>query len=184
MDPACPEAGCPSHRVSFKPFLLISQIDLSRYPTTPATIFLDEAKAEYTKHSYDYRKSGAVIAAEQMGVDPHAVIKTLVMEDEERKPFIVLMHAEKEVSLKELARELGVKYVSTCSVHDAQRYSGYIVGGISPFGTRRELPVFMEKSILELPYLYVNGGRRGFILGMKPSAPYRLLDAQIIEAAR
>ena len=157
---------------------------MSRNSTTPATSFLDEAEAEYTKHCYDYRKSGAVIAAEHMGVDPHAVIKTLVMEDDERNPFIVLMHAEKEVSLKELARELDVKKVFTCSVHDAQRYTGYMVGGISPFGTKRQLPVFMEKSILELPYLYVNGGRRGFILGMKPGTLIMILDARIIEAAR
>jgi len=157
---------------------------LVRYPTTPGTIFLDEEEAEYTKHNYDYRKSGAVIAAEIMGVDPHMVLKTLVMEDEERNPFIVLMHAEIEVSLKELARELGVKNVSTCNVRDAQRYTGFLVGGISPFGTKRRLPVFVEKSIMELPYLYINGGRRGFILGMKPGTLYELLDARLIEAAR
>jgi Cys-tRNA(Pro) deacylase len=157
---------------------------LPRHPTTPATVFLDDAKAEYTEHSYNYRKSGAVLGAELMGVDAHAVIKTLVMEDEDRNPFIVLMHGEKEVSLKDLARELGVKNVSTCSVRDAQRYTGYMVGGISPFGTRRELPVYMERSILDLPYMYINGGRRGFILGMKPSTLSMLLDPKIIEAAR
>lgn len=157
---------------------------MPRHPTTLATVFLDDAKAEYTEHSYDYRKSGAVLAAELMGVDAHAVIKTLVMEDEERNPFIVLMHGEKEVSLKDLARELGVKNVSTCSVRDTQRYTGYMVGGISPFGTRRELPVYMERSILDLPYLYINGGRRGFILGMEPSTLSMLLDPKIIEAAR
>jgi len=157
---------------------------LTRYPTTPATIFLDENEAEYTKHSYHYRKSGAVIAAEIMGVDPHTVIKTLVMEDEERNPFIVLMHAEFDVSLKELARELGVKNVSTCSVRDAQRYTGFLVGGISPFGTKRRLPVFVERSIMDLPYLYINGGRRGVILGMKPGTLYELLDARLIETAR
>ena len=155
-----------------------------RYPTTPATIFLDEEEAEYTKHFYDYRKSGAVIAAEIMGVDPHVVIKTLVMEDEERNPFIVLMHAELDVSLKELARELNVKNVTTCSVRDAQRHTGYMVGGISPFGTKRKLSVYVEKSITELHYLYINGGRRGFILGMKPSTMNKLLDAKIIEVAR
>lgn len=156
---------------------------MSRYPITPATIFLDKAGAEYTKHHYDYQKSGAVIAAELLGVDPHAVIKSLVMEDDERKPFIVLMHADVEVSLKNLARELGTKKVSTSSVRDAQRHTGFMVGGISPFGTKRKMPVFIENSILELPYLYINGGRRGFILGMKPSTVYKLLEAQIVEAA-
>jgi Cys-tRNA(Pro) deacylase len=157
---------------------------LGKYPTTPATIFLDEKRAEYTKHSYDYRKSGAMIAAELMDVDPNSVIKTLVMEDDKNNPFLILMHANKEVSLKVLARELDVKNVATCSIKDAHRYTGYMIGGISPFGTRRELPVYIERSILDLPYLYINGGRRGFILGMKPSTIYRLLNTKIVETAR
>jgi len=165
-------------------FFIIYLIYLVKYPATPATVFLDEKVAKYTKHNYDYRKSGAVIAAKLIDVDPISVIKTLVMEDDEHNPFIILMHADKEVSLKELARELNVKNVTTCSIKDSQRYTGYMIGGISPFGTRRELPVYIERSILDLPYLYINGGRRGFILGIKPSTVYRLLKTKIVETAR
>jgi len=157
---------------------------LVRYPTTPATIFLDEKDAKYTKHYYDYIKSGASLAAISMEVEPKAVIKTLVMEDDENCPFVMLMHADREVSLKELARELGKRNVSTCSVRDAQRYTGYMVGGISPFGTRRELPIYMERTILDLPYIYINGGRRGFILGMSPEIIINTLNVTIVEASR
>lgn len=155
-----------------------------RYPTTPATIFLDEKGAKYTKHYYDYIKSGAALAANSMEVEPKAVIKTLVMEDDENCPFLMLMHADREVSLKELARELGKRNVSTCSVRDAQRYTGYMVGGISPFGTRSELPIYMERTILDLPYIYINGGRRGFILGMSPEIIINTLNVTIVEASR
>ena len=155
-----------------------------RYPVTPATRQLDEAGAEYTKHQYDYRESGAVAAARQMGVDEHAVVKTLVMEDDSGSPFIVLMHGEKEVSLKELARAVGAKNVETTSRRDAQRLTGYTVGGISPFGAKRRLPVYVQSTILELPYLYINAGRRGFIVGMKPETLVNLLDAVPVDVAR
>jgi len=157
---------------------------LPRYPVTPATAFLDEAGVEYTKHLYDYRESGAVAAARQMGVSEHAVVKTLVMEDDAGNPFIVLMHGEKEVSLKELARVMDAKNVKTTTVRDAQRLTGYTVGGISPFGARRRLPVYVQSTILDLPYLYVNAGRRGFIVGMKPEALVSLLDPQPVDVAR
>jgi Cys-tRNA(Pro) deacylase len=158
--------------------------ELSKYPVTPASKLLDEAGVEYTKHLYDYRESGAVAAARQMGVDEHGVVKTLVMEDDAGNPFIVLMHGEKEVSLKKLARTMGAKNVKTTIVRDAQRLTGYTVGGISPFGTRRQLPVIVQSTILDLPYLYINAGRRGFIVGMKPEALIKLLNPKPVDVAR
>jgi Cys-tRNA(Pro) deacylase len=155
-----------------------------RHPVTPATRLLDQRGVEYTKNHYDYTKKGATVAAQQMGVEPHAVVKTLVMVDDNGDPMIVLMHAEKEVSLKELARQTGAKNVSTASVRDAERLTGYSVGGISPFATKRPIPVFVQKTILELPYLYINGGRRGFILGMTPGTLMEVLNAAPIDVAR
>jgi Cys-tRNA(Pro) deacylase len=155
-----------------------------RHPVTPATQLLDQRGVEYTKNHYDYTKKGATVAAQQMGVEPHAVVKTLVMMDDNGDPMIVLMHAEKEVSLKELARQTGAKNVSTASVKDAERLTGYSVGGISPFATKRPIPVFVQKTILELPYLYINGGRRGFILGMTPGTLMEVLNAAPIDVAR
>ena len=157
---------------------------MPRFPVTPATKLLDSMGVEYTKHLYDYKKSGAVAAAELMGLPEHAMIKTLVMETNEKHPFIILMHGEKETSLKELARQLEVKNVSTVSVKDAQRYTAYMVGGISPFGTRRQLDVYVEETILGLDYLYINGGRRGFILGMAPDVLKSVLDPKPVNVAR
>ena len=155
-----------------------------KHPVTPATQLLDERGAEYTKHQYDYRKKGATVAARLMEVDPHAVIKTLVMIDDLGNSMIVLMHAEKEVSLKELARQTGAKNVSTAPVRDAERLTGYSVGGISPFATRRPTPVYAQRTILELLYLYINGGRRGFILGMTPGTLMEVLNATPVDVAR
>lgn len=157
---------------------------MAKYPATQATELLDSLGVEYTKHLYDYRKSGAVAAADIMQVDEHAMIKTLVMEDGDHNPFIILMHGEKETSLKDLARELETKNVRTVSIKDAQRYTGYMVGGISPFGTRRELKVHVERTILDLPYIYINGGRRGFILGMKPDVLVEVFDPIPVNVAR
>lgn len=157
---------------------------MPKYPATQATKLLDSLEAEYTKHLYDYKKSGAVAAADIMQVDEHAMIKTLVMENSDHEPFIILMHGEKETSLKDLARQLDTKNVKTVSIKDAQRYTGYMVGGISPFGTRRELKVYSEKTILDLPYIYINGGRRGFILGMKPEVLINVLDPIPVNVAR
>ncbi len=162
----------------------INQDAMAKFPVTQATKLLDSMDVEYTKHLYDYKKSGAVAAAELMGLPEHAMIKTLVMETNERKPLIMLMHGEKETSLKELARQLGVKNVSTVSVKDAQRYTAYMVGGISPFGTRRKLDVCVEETILELDYLYINGGRRGFILGMTPDVLVKVLGPKTVNVAR
>jgi Cys-tRNA(Pro) deacylase len=157
---------------------------MPKHPVTQATVLLDELGVEYTKHQYIYRKSGAVAAAWILDVPEHAMIKTLVMEDSDRHPFIVLMHGEKETSLKDLARQLNTKNVKTVSIKEAQKYTGYIVGGISPFGTRKELKVYVEKTILDLPYLYINGGRRGFILGMTPKTLRKVLDPTFVMVAR
>jgi Cys-tRNA(Pro) deacylase len=157
---------------------------MSKNPVTRATLFLEKQGIEYSKHTYDYKKSGAILAAEEMGVDPHSVIKTLIMRSEEGDPFIVLMHGDLDVSLKRLAREVVVKKVSTCSRRDAQRYTGYTIGGISPFATKRVLPVYMEHSILTLPLVYINGGKRGFVIGMNPYQLHRLLKARLIHVKK
>ena len=157
---------------------------MAKFPATQATRFLDSQGVEYTKHLYDYTKSGAVAAAELMDLPEHAMIKTLVMDDNEKKPFIILMHGEKRTSLKDLARQIDVKNVSSVSVKDAQRYTGYMVGGISPFGTRRMLKVHVEATILDLDYLYINGGRRGFILGMTPEVLVQALNPVLVHVAR
>lgn len=155
-----------------------------RYPLTQAIIYLDKAKVDYTPHLYNYHQSGAIFAAKQLGIDEHLVIKTLVMADEEQEPFIILMHGTMRVSTKELARQLGVKKVSPCSRRKIQRYTGYIVGGISPFGTKRVLPIYVEKTILDLPKLYINAGRRGFVVEMKPSELVRVLKPKLVNVAR
>ena len=155
-----------------------------KFPVTPAIRFLEENGVEFIRHLYDYTKSGAVFAAEQMGINEHQVIKTLVMEDGEGKPFIVLMHAENQASLKELARQLGVKNVKSTSKKDAQRHTGYMVGGISPFGTKRQLPIIVERTILELSTLYINAGRRGFIVELNPQELVRVLKPTLVNVAR
>ena len=151
---------------------------------TPAIKTLQEAGAEYVEHIYDYKRSGARAAAEALGVDERVMIKTLVMEDENGKPFMILMHGDKEVSTKKLAKELSVKSVRPCSQRDARRYTGYTVGGISPFGTRRKLSIYVEETILNLPKLYINAGRRGFLVEMKPRELSRILDLIPVNAAR
>ena len=157
---------------------------MPKYPATPAVKLLNSLGVEYTKNLYDYNKSGAVAAAEIMQVEEHAMIKTLVMEDSDHKPFIILMHGEKETSLKDLARQIDTKNVKTVSINDAQKYTGYMVGGISPFGTRREMKVYVEKTILDLPYIYINGGRKGFILGMKPDVLIQVFNPTPVHVAR
>jgi len=150
---------------------------------TPATLWLDEKDVEYDTASYDYRRSGAEEAAYQIDVDPHCMIKTLVMEDEHQEPFIVLMHGDFDVSTKEMARERGVKSVKTCSRRNAQRYTGYLVGGISPFATKHALPVYTEETIMDLPYIYINGGRRGLLLKIKPLKLLDLLKPTIVSVS-
>jgi Cys-tRNA(Pro) deacylase len=154
-----------------------------RTPVTPAVHFLRENGVNFRTHFYSYERSGAVLAAEKLGVDPHSVIKTLVMEDDSGNHLIVLMHGDRDVSLKQLARELGVKSVTTASVKNTQRYTGYKVGGISPFGTRRELPIYVEETLLRLPTVYINAGRRGFIVEISPREIVRLLGAMNVNTA-
>ena len=140
-----------------------------RFPVTPAVRMLREEKAQYTPHLYEYEdKGGTSVGARELGVDEHAVIKTLIMEDDGGNPLIVLMHGDRQVSTKDLARQLSVKTISPCSTDTAHRLTGYLVGGTSPFGTRRVLPVYMEKTILDLPLIYINGGKRGYLVGIRP----------------
>ena len=153
-----------------------------RVSETPATAFLKKEGVAYTEHVYEYVEHGGTrVSAAALGVDEHAVVKTLVMEDEAKRPLIVLMHGDREVSTKNLARQIGVKRVEPCGPEVAQRHSGYQVGGTSPFGTRKALPIYVEKTILELPKIYINGGRRGFLVGIDPNALARVLKTTLVE---
>src|SRR5262245_12692936 len=143
------------------------------------------AGAPFTDHFYEYRdRGGTAWAAESLGLDEHAVIKTLVMEDDRRAPLIVLMHGDCEVSTKALARTLGAASVRPCAPDVAERHSGYRVGGTSPFGTRRALPVYMEAAIAELDRVFVNGGKRGYLVGLAAADLVRLLQPVAVSAAR
>lgn len=151
---------------------------------TAAVRMLRSEKVEYTDHLYTYEEKGGTSASSrELGLDEHSVIKTLVMEDEAGQPLIILMHGNRQVSTKELARIMGVKQVSPCSPDIAQKHSGYLVGGTSPFGTRRRMPVQMEASIASLEYIYVNGGKRGYLVGMKPSELIRVLKPAMVNVA-
>ena len=157
---------------------------MSKTPSTPATRLLREAGVAYTEHPYRYEeKGGTRVSARELGVDEHAVVKTLVMEDEAGQPLVVLMHGDREVSVKALARQLGKKTIAPCRPEVAQRHSGYMVGGTSPVGTRKALPVFVERTILDLPRIYVNGGSRGFLVGLDPKALAALVKATPVDAA-
>ncbi|AHV94300.1 Cys-tRNA(Pro) deacylase [Bordetella holmesii] len=148
---------------------------------TPATQLLKQHNVAFTEHTYDYvDHGGAGEAARQLGLDPHAVVKTLVMEDEAARPLVVIMHGDREVSTKNLARQAGLKKVSPCQPDVAQRHSGYQVGGTSPFGTRKRMPVYVEESILAYPEVYINGGRRGYLVGIAPQVLVALLDAKTV----
>jgi Cys-tRNA(Pro) deacylase len=151
---------------------------------TLATQFLRQQKVAFTEHPYDYVDHGGTgESARQIGVDEHMVIKTLIMEDEAARPMVVLMHGDCEVSTKNLARQIDVKKVSPCKPDVAQRHSGYLVGGTSPFGTRKALPVYVEASILELPRILINGGKRGYLVGIDPQELVRWLKAVPVSAA-
>jgi len=159
-------------------------VSKEKMPVTAAIRVLRAAGAAYTEHPYDYEeKGGTAVSARELGVDEHSVVKTLVLEDDRKKPLIVLMHGNREVSTKELARAIGAKSVAPCTPEDAHRHSGYVVGGISPFGTRRPMPVYMEATILDLPKIYINGGRRGFLVGLSPSELVRILSPTIVRVA-
>jgi Cys-tRNA(Pro) deacylase len=155
-----------------------------RFPVTPATNFLDKMGITYAKHTYDYQRKGSDVAAEGLGVGLHDVVKTLIMQRDGGEPMIVLQHGDKEVSLKDLARQIGARNVESCEAKDAQRYTGYLVGGISPFGAKRQMPVYAEETILHLPKFYINGGQRGFIIEMTPAELLKALKVTPIKVAR
>ena len=145
-------------------------------PVTAAIRVLRQAGVAFGEHPYQYEeKGGTAVSARELGVDEHSVIKTLIMEDDTRAPLVVLMHGDLQVSTKELARAIGVKSVAPCTPDTANRHSGYMVGGTSPFGTRKQMPVYIEESILELPLIYINGGSRGFLVSLPPSELQRVL---------
>ena len=151
---------------------------------TPATQMLRRAGIAFTEHPYDYVEHGGTTeSARQLGVDEHAVVKTLVMQDERGEPLIVLMHGDRQVSTKNLAREIGTKSVEPCKPEVAQRHSGYLVGGTSPFGLKKTMPVWVEASVLELPRIYINGGRRGFLVGLAPAVLAELVQARPVHCA-
>ena len=151
---------------------------------TPATAFLVRHGVAYSEHVYDYVEHGGTAeSVRQLGVPEHEVVKTLVMQDERGEPLIVLMHGDRQVSTKNLARALGVKSVQPCAPEAAQRHSGYAVGGTSPFGTRKAMRVCVQATILDLPRILINGGRRGYLLGMAPQVLATLLQAQAVDCA-
>jgi len=152
------------------------------YPITPAIRFLREKKVDFVPHLYDYvEKGGTAESARQLGVDEHAVVKTLVFETSEKKPLIVLMHGDRLVSTKNLARHIGVKSAEPATLDRASKHTGYLVGGTSPFGTRTEMPVYVEASIFDLDKIYINGGKRGFLVEVSASVLKEHLDAQTVE---
>ena len=151
---------------------------------TPATALLRQHGVVFTEHVYDYVDHGGTAeSAKQLGADEHAVIKTLVMQDDRAQPLIVLMHGDRQVSTKNLARSIGVKSVQACTPEVAQRHSGYLVGGTSPFGTKKAMPVFVEETVLALPKILINGGRRGFLVGIAPEVLTALLAAKPVQCA-
>jgi Cys-tRNA(Pro) deacylase len=151
---------------------------------TPATQLLKAHKVVYTEHPYDYLEhGGAQHSAQVLGFDPFSVVKTLIMQDQNAKPLVVLMHGNRKVSTKNLARQIGAKSVEPCTPEVANRNSGYLVGGTSPFGTRKAMPVYIEETILALPLILINGGRRGYLVGLKPSVCVQLLDAKAVQCA-
>ena len=147
-------------------------------------MFLKANKVAYTEHEYEYvERGGTEVSAASLGVPEHHVVKTLVMQDEGAKPLIVLMHGDKKVSTKNLARQAGRKRIEACKPDVAQRHSGYQVGGTSPFGTKKKMPIFLERSVLELAKIYINGGRRGFLVGIAPAELTRTLAPVLVDAA-
>ena len=158
--------------------------DKAHVSETPATAVLRAAKVAFTEHPYEYLvHGGAQHSAQVLGFDPFTVVKTLVMQDQDAKPLIVLMHGNRTVSTKNLARQIGAKSVEPCKPEVAQRHSGYQVGGTSPFGTRRAMPVYVEATILDLPRIAINGGRRGYLVGIDPQVCVQLLGARPVQCA-
>jgi Cys-tRNA(Pro) deacylase len=155
-----------------------------RFPVTAAIHVLRQQKVAFEGHLYAYEeRGGTAVSARELGVSEHAIIKTLVMETDAKDPLIVLMHGDRQVSTKELARALGVKSVQPCAPAVADRHSGYQVGGTSPFGTRKRLPIYLQRSILSLERIYVNGGSRGFLVSLTPAEIVRVLNPTLVEVA-
>ncbi len=151
---------------------------------TQATQFLRKHGVAFSEHPYEYEEHGGTsVSARELGVEEHHVVKTLVMQDEAAKPLIVLMHGDRKVSTKNLARQIGCKSVEPCKPEVAQRHSGYMIGGTSPFGTKKTMPVYVEKGILELEKIYINGGRRGYLVGIRPAVLAETLQAKPVECA-
>ena len=151
---------------------------------TPATAFVAKHGVAFTEHHFEYVEHGGTAhTSSALGVPEHQVVKTLIMEDEKGEPLVVLMHGDRKVSTKELARAAGVKRIAPCKPEAATRHSGYLIGGTSPFGTRKAMPIFLERSVLELPRIYINGGRRGYLLGMDPAQLVRVLSPVLVEVA-
>ena len=151
---------------------------------TPATAWLKAHAVAYTEHPYEYLEhGGAQHSAEVLGLDPFAVVKTLIMQDEGAKPLAVLMHGNRTVSTKNLARQIGVKSVEPCKPEVANRHSGYLVGGTSPFGLKREMPIWVEASVMTLPAIWINGGRRGYLVGLSPAVLTGPLGARPVSCA-
>lgn len=160
----------------------MSKIDNA--PETQATKYLKSHKIAFSNHLYAYEEHGGTkVSARELNVDEHAVVKTLVFEDETAKPLIVLMHGDCKVSAKELARQIGCKKVEPCKPEVANRHTGYLVGGTSPFGTKKALPIYLEKTILDQPLIYINGGRRGYLVGVHPHDLLRVLQPKTVEVA-
>lgn len=158
--------------------------DKAHVSETPATQMLKAHKVAFTEHPYEYVEHGGTAeSARQLGLDEHCVIKTLVMQDQDAKPLIVLMHGDCTVSTKNLARQIGAKSVEPCKPEVANRHSGYLVGGTSPFGTRKQMPAYIEQSILDLPRIAINGGRRGFLVQLDPRVCVELLSAKPVQCA-
>jgi Cys-tRNA(Pro) deacylase len=151
---------------------------------TPAIHFLRQHQIPFSEHTYRYEeRGGTAVSSRELGVEEHRVIKTLVMEDERKQPLIILTHGDREVSTKSLARQIGCKSVVPCAPDVAQRHTGYMVGGTSPFGTRKTLPIYLERSIADLDRLYINGGARGFLVSLAPSDLVRVLQPTLVDAA-
>ncbi len=151
---------------------------------TPATAFLAKHGVTYTEHEFEYKEHGGTShSSTSLGVPESQVVKTLIMENEKGEPLVVLMHGDRKVSTKELARQAGMKRIAPCKPEAATRHSGYLIGGTSPFGTRKEMPIFLERSVLDLPRIYINGGRRGYLLGMDPAELTRVLSPKLVDVA-
>ncbi len=156
--------------------------DKEKVPMTLAIRELMDHKVDFIPHLFKYvEKGGTSVSSHELGVSEHAVVKTLIMENENKEPLVILMHGDMQVSTKQLAREIGVKTISPCKPEVADRHSGYQVGGTSPFGTKRKMPVYMEKTILDLPKIYINGGKRGFLVEIAPQEVVRLLSPHLVQ---